>query len=90
MDSRQILFVLASASQALKGEAAVRAAGVQCALIPVPRTLTSQCGVCLRVPAGDRTAAETILAASGTAISSVHEVDSRPGKTADRERRQGG
>jgi hypothetical protein len=78
MESRQVLFVLASASKALKAEAALRAGGLQCALIPVPRTLTSQCGVCLRVPAGERATAETILAESGTVISAVHEVDGRP------------
>ena len=82
MDSRQVIFVLASASQALKGEAALRAAGVQCALIPVPRTLSAQCGVCLRVAFADRHRAEELLAGSGIRVSAVHEIDDRPGKTA--------
>ena len=86
METRQVLFVLASATQALKSEAALRAAGVQAKLIPVPRSLTAQCGVCLRVPAGDRHAAEAILAESGTAISATHEVDGAQAKTAARER----
>lgn len=75
MESSQILFVLASASQGIKGDAALRAAGIECALIPVPRTLTSQCGVCLRVAAADRAVAETVLAESGMAVAAVHEVE---------------
>ena len=89
METRQVLFVLASATQALKGEAALRAAGVQAKLIPVPRSLTAQCGVCLRVPAGDRLAAETVLAESGTAISAMHEVDGAQAKPAAQERNSG-
>ena len=89
METRQVFFVLASATQALKGEAALRAAGVQAKLIPVPRSLTAQCGVCLRVAAGDRHAAEKVLAESGTAISSIHEFDGTQAKTAEQERSDG-
>jgi hypothetical protein len=87
MESAQILFVLTSASHGIKGEAALRAAGVGCALIPVPRTLTSQCGVCLRVAAADRAAAETVLAESGMAVAAVHEVES-PKTTPDDARKE--
>jgi hypothetical protein len=87
---REVLFLLYSATQALRAEASLRAAGVECVVIPVPRTLSAQCGVCLRVPAGDRMTAETILAESGTAVSAVHEVDGRPVKTAGPEVRHDG
>jgi hypothetical protein len=82
MESGQVLFVLASASQGIKAEAALRAAGVMCALIPVPRTLSSQCGVCLRVPGPERTQAEVVLAQTGAVISATHETDGDPAKTA--------
>jgi hypothetical protein len=82
MESGQVLFVLASASKALKGEAALRAAGVPCALIPVPRTLTSQCGVCLRVDAVHRNRADGVLAEAGMTIASIHEVEGRPARPA--------
>jgi hypothetical protein len=82
---RQVLFVLYSATQALRAEASLRAAGVECAIIPIPRTLSSQCGVCLRVHIGDRLVAETILTESGTPISAIHEVDGWPAKPADAE-----
>ncbi len=68
------LFVVPSA-QALKGEAALRAAGIPCALIPVPRTLTSECGVCLRVPAGHREEAGDALRSAGIEVTAVHDVE---------------
>jgi len=43
------LYLVPSASYAIKGENALIQAGIPCALIPVPRTISSQCGVCLRV-----------------------------------------
>lgn len=75
MESGQLLFVLVSAAQGIKAEAALRAAGLRCSLVPTPRSLSSQCGVCLRVPAAERTQAETLLAQRGTAISAIHEID---------------
>ena len=72
-----VLLVL-SASDAIKGEAAVRRAGIRCALVPVPRTLSSECGVCLRVSPGDRARAEEILALMGAEISAIHDLTVRP------------
>jgi hypothetical protein len=83
MESGQVLLVLASASQGIKAEAALRAAGVTCALIPLPRSLSSQCGVCLRVPGAERTQAEAVLARTGTVISATHETDGGTGSTAE-------
>lgn len=37
-----------SISHALRAEKIVKAAGISCKLIPVPRQLSSDCGVCLR------------------------------------------
>jgi hypothetical protein len=82
MESGQVLFVLASAAQGIRAEAALRAAGVTCALIPVPRTLSSQCGVCLRVPGKERGQAESVLARTGTAITATHETGGGRDKTA--------
>jgi len=68
------LFLVPSASHAVKGEAALQKAGIGCALIPVPRTLSSQCGVCLRVGLADRRRAEKVLAAAEVMISAVHDL----------------
>lgn len=75
METRRVLFVLASPAQGIKSEAALRAAGVTCSLISIPRSISSECGVCLRVPAGERARAEEILASTGTKISATHEID---------------
>ena len=37
-----------SVSHALRAEKLIKAAGISCKLIPVPRHLSSDCGVCLR------------------------------------------
>lgn len=72
------LFLLSSASHAIKGEAALIRAGVSCALIPVPRAISSQCGVCLRVGIADRERAEEVLTAGGLHISAAHDLDMTP------------
>jgi hypothetical protein len=77
------LFLVPSASHAMKGEAALTRAGVPCTLIPVPRTLSSECGVCLRVAFEDRERAGQTLAAAGLEISAIHDLDmTRPKKEA--------
>ena len=77
------LFLLPSASHATKGEVALLRAGVPCRLIPVPRTLSSQCGVCLRVDIGDRERATEVLAAAGLQISGIHNLMMRPTTNSD-------
>lgn len=72
------VFIVPSISHAMKGEKALTRAGVPNKLIPVPRTLSSQCGVCLRVAPADRGRAEEALATAGVEISAAHEVDQRP------------
>jgi histidinol-phosphate/aromatic aminotransferase/cobyric acid decarboxylase-like protein len=81
MEPPYALFVLASAGKGLKAEAALRAAGVEAALMAVPRSVGSQCGVCLRVAVRQRKTAEELLAETGVAISAVHEIDDRLQKT---------
>ncbi|MBN1319844.1 MAG: DUF3343 domain-containing protein [Thermoleophilia bacterium] len=68
------VFLVLSASHATKGETALIKAGVACRLIPVPRTLSSQCGVCLRVPLDDRPRAEQVLEAAGVQVSGIHDL----------------
>jgi len=78
MESGQVLFMLASAAQGIKAEAALRAAGLRCSLIPTPRSLSSHCGVCLRVPVAERAQAEKLLARAGTEITGTHEIGNGP------------
>lgn len=68
------LFLVPSASHAIKGESVLIQAGIPCSLIPVPRTVSSRCGVCLRVELdlGDRAA--EVLARAGVQISGAHDL----------------
>lgn len=50
-----------SVSHALRAEKMVKAAGMSCKLIPVPRHLSSDCGVCLRFDAQAKKQMEDIL-----------------------------
>jgi Putative Se/S carrier protein-like len=75
--TQSVLLVL-SAAHGIKTEAAVRRAGITCALVPVPRTLSSQCGVCLRVSLGDRVRTEEILVLMGVEITAIHDLTMRP------------
>ncbi len=61
-----------STGHALKAEKIVKERGIACKLIPVPRHLSSDCGVCLRIPAGHKEAVEQALQAAGVEIDAFH------------------
>jgi hypothetical protein len=52
-----------SVSHALRAEKIIKAADLSCKLIPVPRHLSSDCGVCLRYFTKDAKAVNVILSA---------------------------
>jgi hypothetical protein len=54
-----------STSAALRAEKLSRAAGLQVKLIPVPRHLSSDCGLCLLFRTADQPAVTHILADAG-------------------------
>ena len=49
--AQDAVILVYSTSHAIKIEKALKAAGVACRMIPVPRHLSSDCGVCVRIPA---------------------------------------
>jgi hypothetical protein len=55
------VFLFASVSHALKAEQTLKAAGIAHKLIPVPRQISSDCGVCLRVEAKQQDEAAAAL-----------------------------
>jgi hypothetical protein len=63
-----------STSYALRAEKELERAGIQTKLIPVPRQLGSNCGVCLRISRVDRPAAEEVLGAAGVEIEAIREI----------------
>jgi hypothetical protein len=63
-----------STSYALRAEKVLGSAGVGCKLIPVPRQLSSDCGVCIRVDRADRETARHVLEEAGVEIVGIHDV----------------
>ena len=53
--------LLESVSHALQAEKLLKAEKIPCKLIPVPRQLSSDCGVCLRFHVSDRERIELAL-----------------------------
>lgn len=78
------LFLVVSASHAIKGEKALTKAGISCQLIPVPRAISSQCGVCLRVPWAERERAEQVLVEAGVHLTGSYDLSGeQPGRARD-------
>jgi hypothetical protein len=69
-----VVLLVRSISHAMKGESELTKAGVPHKLVPVPRSLSSQCGVCIRVAPSDREAAEATLTTAGIEIAAAHEL----------------
>ena len=54
-----ILFL--SANHAVKAESILLKGGFLCKLIPVPRNISSDCGVCVRIPSAEKKQAIKVL-----------------------------
>ena len=63
-----------STSYALRAEKVLQGAGIFCKLIPVPRHLSSDCGVCVRVERVHLEAVLEALEAAQVEINRVHEI----------------
>ncbi|MDD2672241.1 MAG: DUF3343 domain-containing protein [Syntrophales bacterium] len=56
------VIIFKSVHHALRAEKILKEIGIPHKLIPVPRHISSDCGVCLRFPAGEREHVEQALA----------------------------
>ena len=56
-----VAILVLSTSHALRAEKVLHMASIESKLIPVPRSLSSDCGVCVRIKAEDSEAAEEAL-----------------------------
>ncbi len=75
MNKRQHTVVLVySTSHAIRAEKVLAMAGIDCKLIPVPRQLSSDCGVCVRVRRREREAARRALDEAGVEIEGIHDI----------------
>jgi hypothetical protein len=68
------VILIRSTSHAVRAEKVLQEAGIRCKLIPVPRQLSSDCGVCIRILEADRGQALKTLEGIGMEIDGVHAV----------------
>ncbi|MGQ9710745.1 MAG: DUF3343 domain-containing protein [Anaerolineae bacterium] len=68
------VIIVPSISHALRAEKILQAAGVACKLIPVPRHLSSDCGVCVRIRQEDQEAADAALRQAGLEIVGIYGI----------------
>jgi len=63
MDREYSVVLVYSTSHAMRIEKALKAEGIPCRMVPVPRALSSDCGVCVRVDRPERERVRGILEA---------------------------
>ena len=61
-------------SHAIRAEHLLQRAGVTCKMIPVPRHLSSNCGVCVRIERKDVEVAKQTLTEGRLDIEGIHEI----------------
>ncbi len=62
---------------ALRAEKMMKGKGIAIKLIPVPRHLSSDCGVCLRIPWEKKEETLEILAEAGVKVDGAHPLPER-------------
>jgi hypothetical protein len=73
-DKQYAVILVYSTSYALRAEKVLAEAGIPCKLIPVPRHLSSDCGVCVRVERADSESALRALGAAQVEIEGIHKL----------------
>ncbi|GAB4402612.1 MAG: hypothetical protein Kow00123_13090 [Anaerolineales bacterium] len=74
MSETYSVILVHSTSHAIRAEKVLRAAGIPCKMIPVPRHISSDCGVCVRVGRADVDAARRALEAAGLEIEDIRDI----------------
>jgi hypothetical protein len=63
-----------STSHAMRIEKLLAERGIACKMIPVPRRISSDCGVCIRISRGHKVAAQEEVAATGIEILGIMDI----------------
>ena len=74
MPQAYTVIVVYSTSHGIRAERLLRMAGIESKLIPVPRHLSSNCGVCVRIVRSDREAAEKALQQASMEIEGIYDI----------------
>jgi hypothetical protein len=73
MNEPQAVILVHSTSHAILIEKLLIKNGLRCKLIPVPRQLSSDCGVCVRISKDDITLTNLILSETNVEIQGIYE-----------------
>lgn len=68
------VIIVYSTSYAMRIEKLLQEQGLACKMIPVPRQISSDCGVCVRVLRSDVKAARQAIAEAQVEIKGIHEI----------------
>jgi hypothetical protein len=68
------VIIVFSTSHALRIEKLLQAKGLTCKLIPVPRQISSDCGMCIRILRSDVAAASQAIESAQVEIEGIHEI----------------
>lgn len=68
------VFLFQSSSYALRAEKLLAQEKIRSKLIPVPRSLSSDCGVCLRTGRADKEKAITVMEKNSLRFEQVHDL----------------
>jgi len=74
MDGNFSVVLFYSTSAAIRAEKLIQGAGLKVKLIPVPRHLSSDCGICLRFENNDIEEIRTILKTQEIEYDSIHQM----------------
>lgn len=72
---KQGVILFASTHFALQAEKRAKDNGLEVKLIPVPRHLSSDCGICLRFAWNQKSRIEEILKMANVATEGIHSMD---------------
>lgn len=73
MDSRATILLFHTSNHAIRAERLLKRAGLKCRLKPVPRHLSSDCGVSLEIEWDTSRRSQALLAAAGVTVAGVHD-----------------
>jgi bacterioferritin-associated ferredoxin len=68
------VIIVYSTSHAMRIETLLQEKGIACKMIPVPRQISSDCGVCVRILRSDVKAARQVIKEAHVEIEGVHDI----------------
>ena len=74
IDKKDSVILLHATSHAIRAEKLIKEEGIFCKLVPVPRHLSSDCGVCIRIEQVNRNKAIKILEEANIEYEGVHDL----------------